>query len=80
MKVVIVSPEHKIEHNVAWLELNTPVGNFIIQKGHVPMIVTLAHNMPMTFRLKSGKQKTITPHHGIADITREDVTIIMSDH
>lgn len=80
MKLKIVSPDQETEYRIAWVELNTPVGNFIIQKGHIPMILTLAHNQPVTFRLKSGKQQTVTPHHGIADITRTDVTIIMSGH
>ncbi len=40
----IISPEKTITHSILWIELNTRVGNFIVQPGHTPMIVTLAPN------------------------------------
>lgn len=79
MKLKIVSSNDYITHDVAWLELNTPKGNFVIQGGHVPMILTLSAKHPVIFRLKSGKQKTFYPEHGIAEITREQATIIVNE-
>ncbi len=78
MKLEVVSPTEHTTYAVAWLELNTPVGNFVIQEGHVPMVVTVSPNKPIIFRLKSGKQKHIIPRHGIADIQRNSATLIIT--
>jgi F0F1-type ATP synthase epsilon subunit len=80
MKLEIVSSDAHNIYQVAWLELNTPVGNFIIQQGHAPMILSLTPNKPITFRLKSGKQQTINANSGIAKITREATTLIIDTH
>jgi F0F1-type ATP synthase epsilon subunit len=80
MKLEIVSSDAHNSYQVAWLELNTPVGNFIIQQGHAPMILSLTPNKPVTFRLKSGKQQTINVNNGMAKITRESTTLIIDTH
>lgn len=77
MKLEIVSATEHTTYQVAWLELNTPVGNFIIQMGHAPTIFSLTPHKPITFRLKSGKQKTINAYHGVAQIFRESVMILL---
>lgn len=79
MNITIITPTQTQNYEVAWLELNTPCGNMIVQRGHVPMIVTVAANQPITFRLKSGKQETIMPRAAIVEISRESTTIILSE-
>ncbi len=79
MELIILTPQETKSFSIAWLELNTPTGNMIIQHGHVPMIVTLTPNLPIIFRLKSGKQETITPRRGMADISRQEVTILINE-
>ncbi len=78
MNVILSSPSEYKQIEVVWLEINTPKGNFVIQKGHVPMIITLAENQPISYRLKSGKQESMEVRQGIASIDRESVTIIIS--
>ena len=77
MKLEIVSANEHSSYQVAWIELNTLVGNFIIQMGHAPTILSLAPNKTVTFRLKNGKQKTIIVLHGIAHVAREATTLIV---
>ena len=62
-----------------WIELNTPVGNFVIQPGHVPMIVTLAPDKEVIFCLKSGKQESFLVKQGVIDITRDSATLLLSE-
>ncbi|MCX5922908.1 MAG: hypothetical protein NTX86_06305 [Candidatus Dependentiae bacterium] len=79
MKLLIISPSGESNLEIAWLELNTAVGNFVIQPGHAPMIVTLAPNKQVTFCLKSGKQESFIVKQGIADIMRTEATLFLSD-
>ena len=77
MKLEIVSSSEHTIYQIAWLELNTPMGNFIIQMGHAPTILSLSPGKLITFRLNSGKQQTIKVQHGIARIARDAATIIL---
>lgn len=77
MKLIITSPEHHQEFQIAWIELNSPVGNFVILPGHAPMIITLKENMPVTYLLKTGHQESFDASGGIAHITRTDVTLLL---
>ena len=79
MKLTIISPFSKKELDIAWLELNTPAGSFVIQPGHAPTILTLSAHKEVTFCLKSGKQESFTAKQGIVDINRTSATIILSD-
>lgn len=79
MKLIIVSPAGEKQSEVAWLELNTAIGNFVVLPGHAPMMVTLAPTQPITFCLKSGKQESFVIKQGIADITRTSATLYLSD-
>lgn len=79
MNLSIITPTETRDYEVAWLEINTPTGNMIVQRGHVPMILTTLANQPITFRLKSGKQETIIPRAAIVEISRESTSIIISD-
>ncbi len=78
MKLTINTPQHTTDYAIAWLEINTPTGNYIIQQGHAPMILSLSARQPITFRLKTGKQETLTVHRGIAKIDRTSATIVMT--
>lgn len=79
MELRIVSAEEEQVLHVAWFEIHTPVGNFVIHIGHAPMMVTLLPERMITIRLKTGKQEIIHAHSGIADITRKTATIILGD-
>jgi len=78
MELKIISPEGAQTHKVIWLELNTSAGNFIIQRGHTPMIVSLAPDKEVIFCLANGKQESFIPTSGIAEITRKSTTLLLN--
>ena len=77
MDLIIISPDRETSKKIAWLEINTPQGNYIIQKGHIPFIIPLSHNESFTYQLESGKKETILVHSGVADISRTKITLII---
>jgi F0F1-type ATP synthase epsilon subunit len=76
MDFTIISPLSKKTYPVNWIEINTPKGNFVIQPGHAPMIISLSKKRPLTFGLKTGKRESITIQEGIISITRTHATLI----
>lgn len=79
MNLRIISPLRILDYDVAWLEINTNIGNFIIQKGHVPTMLVLSPNEEIIFRLKNGKEESIMVQSGIVEITREKSTVIIHE-
>lgn len=79
MMLSIVTPLRTMNYEVAWLEVNTNVGNFVIQKGHVPTILTLEPRQEITFRLKNGKEESLMAQSGIVEVTREQSTVILNE-
>lgn len=77
MELILISPEYELTKSIAWIEINTPRGNYIIQKGHAPFIIPLSSQAPLTYQLESGKKETILVESGIADINRKKIMIIM---
>ena len=60
MKLVVVSPQHKYEYDVEWIEAFTPVGNLVIKSGHAPIILTLVAGSDFSFLLPiTGEKKII---------------------
>ncbi|TET36536.1 hypothetical protein E3J61_00600 [Candidatus Dependentiae bacterium] len=79
MKLIISTPSSYRELSVAWLEFNAPTGNYVIQQGHAPMIMTLVPNQKLIFRLKSGKEESILIRQGMVTIGREETTAIITE-
>jgi len=75
----IISQSYTKEVSIAWLELNTEAGNFVIQPGHAPTILILARNKKAIYCLTTGKQESVEIGRGIADITRKKATIIIDE-
>ena len=78
MQLILVSPEKKDVIEVAWVELNTPSGNYIIQPGHAPMALALTSKQPFIYAHKNGKEEIIMVERAIAEITRSQITILLS--
>jgi len=78
MELKITGPEGTQTHEILWVEINTRVGNFIVQPGHTPMIVSLAPDKEVIFCLKNGKQESFTPTSGIAEITRDSAILLLT--
>lgn len=79
MQLNIAMPTQKKTVTIAWLDINTDVGNFIIQPEHAPMIITLLPNSQVMYCLNNGKLETMNVKFGIAHITRESVTLLLSE-
>lgn len=76
MDFTIICPTSKKTYEIMWLEINTPKGNFIIQPGHAPMIISLSKKRPITFSLKNGKRESIIIQEGVVSIDRTHATVI----
>lgn len=76
MELHIISPASTLMFRVVWVEVNTPVGNFVIQPGHVPTVLLLEPNQPVKFRLDNGKQEAVLIKDGILEVTRTKTTVI----
>ena len=76
MTLDLLSPFKKISKDVAWVEIDTVVGNFVIEPEHAPMILTLAKNSNVSFGLATGKQEKIKVNSGIVHIKRDSVTVL----
>ncbi len=79
MELTIITPKSYTTYSIAWLECNTTDGNIVIHKGHAPDILLLAPYTSIIFKLKTGKQQSILVHKGIAEITRQDVALLIQD-
>lgn len=74
--IALNQPPHSYE--VLWLELNTPCGNYIIQPGHAPMIVTLTPDTKVHCLLAHNReQKTFIVTNGVAHIQRDRVRLAL---
>ncbi len=79
MNLSILSPKQQRTYKIAWIELTTPVGNFVIQPDHAPMVLTLSPDHAITFGLKSGKQESLMIPRGIVEISRTSVLVLMHE-
>jgi F0F1-type ATP synthase epsilon subunit len=77
--VMIATPLSRRMVNVAWLEVNTPVGNFVIQRGHAPTIMALEPGKPVVYCLKNGKQESLIINRGVVEITRDSATLLVNE-
>jgi len=80
MKCMLITPFSTKTYDVVWLEAQTDQGSFIIKKGHAPTMLVLSSNKELIIRLKDGKQETIMVPHGILDITREELTVVIQEN
>lgn len=78
MEFRIVTPQETLTYAVAWIEVNTPAGNFVIQPGHAPTILILSQGKEMNFRLVNGKQESLIIERGILEVTRKTTTLIVN--
>jgi F0F1-type ATP synthase epsilon subunit len=79
MHLQIISPLRTLAYEIVWIDLQTDAGNFVIQSGHAPMILVLAPHKEIQFRLKNGKDETLIIPQGVAEITREHITLIINE-
>lgn len=78
MELRIITPQETHTYAVAWIEVNTTAGNFVIQPGHAPTILILAPGKEMNFRFVNGKQESFLVERGILEVTRNSATLIIN--
>ena len=79
MQLTLISPTKKIVADIAWIEFNTPTGNYVIQEGHAPTILALSEQKPLMYALKSGKEEVVMVTRAIVEITRTHVTVLINN-
>lgn len=79
MQLTIISPTKKEHIDVAWIELNTDQGNYIIQQGHAPTFFTLKARAPFTYCLKNGEHVAVMVKHAMVEVTRTHITVLLAD-
>jgi F0F1-type ATP synthase epsilon subunit len=78
MKLIIVTPESSMEHEVVWIEINTPEGNFVIQAGHIETTFALSPHQPFLYCFKTGKKEIIKLEKpGILNVTKEHIMALL---
>jgi F0F1-type ATP synthase epsilon subunit len=79
MELSIITPTYKKLYAIAWIELETTAGNFVIQPGHAPTILLLTPNNNALFCLSNGKQESVMiKEGGIAHIERNSATLLLN--
>lgn len=79
MNLVIVSPQHKEQYAIEWVEVQTTSGALVIKQGHAPIILTLVAQSDIYFLLKTGEKKLmhlIRP--GFLQVDRISATALIS--
>lgn len=77
MILTILSPKEKKTFTISWIEVETSVGNFVIQKDHVPTILIVLAHQPITIALSNGKKETFTSAGGILDVQRTSAQLLL---
>ena len=77
MKLQIITTQKITEYDIDWIELNTPVGNMVIQEGHAPMLIELSSGYELLYQTTSGASMSLMIVQGVAHISRTDVKILL---
>lgn len=78
MELTIISPTDSYTYQTAWFEVTTGHGSFVVQKGHVPMIVTVAPNSTFYMGLHDSTTKNLQIKNGILRIDRTHATLLVT--
>ncbi len=78
MNFTLIGPTSSQTLEVKWLEVQTLQGNFVIKPGHAPMIIILAPNKEISMELKDGSTTVMTVVGGMLEVTRTDVTLLLT--
>lgn len=79
MKLKIVGPHIKKNIDIAWIEVETAQGNFVIQKDHAPMILIVLPDHPVNVCMANGKIETFHKFGGILEIQRSQALLLLDE-
>lgn len=77
MKLQIITTQKITQYDVDWVELNTPVGNMVIQPGHAPMLVELSAGYELVYQTVDGALMSLMIIQGVAHVSLTDVKILL---
>ncbi len=77
MLLEIIGFDRHQTFDIQWIELQTMVGNFIIQPGHAPMVLELQDHASIRYCLDNTRQNSVSLPGGIVHITRDAVMILI---
>lgn len=77
MNLKIIGPATQKTMEVAWLDVETADGNFVIQPDHAPMILALLPEKAVTICLSNGKVETFPDLAGILEIQRTSALLLL---
>lgn len=78
MKLNILSPTQSKSFDVKWIEVQTDKGNFIIQQGHAPIIVTITQNKELVLGLADGSTTVMNIMGGILEVKRDAILLLLT--
>lgn len=79
MQLNIIKPMEKKVFEILWIDFKTPVGEFVIQQKHAPMVASLAKDSKITYCLSNGVEQFLLISEGIVHVTRKDVTLLVNN-
>lgn len=82
MNLKLISPVpnlNKTISGVSWLEVDTPIGNFVILQEHAPTILILKENSFARYGLQTGKQAQIQIAQGLLYVKKDSLTILLNE-
>ncbi len=77
INVTILSPLHKEQISVEWLDLMTIDGSMVIMPGHASATLILAKNQEVTLGMAQGTTKAFSVAGGLCSIHQNNATIIV---
>ncbi len=77
MKLQIITTQKMTQYDIAWVELNTPVGNMVVQPGHAPMLVELSSGYELIYQTVDGALMSLMIVQGVAHVSLTDVKILL---
>ena len=79
MKFSVIGPNLKKTYEILWLEVETSLGNFVIEPGHAPLILILKPDHEIIFCLENETVETQIVTGGILEITRTHATLLLNE-
>ena len=79
MNLTLLGPAQKTVYSILWLEVETSLGNFVIQEGHAPILLILKPNTDILISLTNGHSERIGIPGGILEVTRTDALLLLNE-
>jgi F0F1-type ATP synthase epsilon subunit len=79
MLLTILSAKEKKVLSIAWIEVETASGNFVIQQQHIPTVLAVLAHQPITICLANGKQESFISPGGILEIQRNTALLLLNE-